>query len=92
MPYAKRIVTPIRLSDKPLSKEDWFDFTAVSNNTLVGAIQQLSSLAVHASDLFSELEEEFTSTYERTISLTNRITRLQETTENLNARAVTVRK
>ena len=92
MPLAERIVTPQKLSRKSLDNGERFDLGSVSNNTLVCTLKQLSDLAGHAEEIFSELTSEFTLAVERTNRLRTRVEALNGSVSKLNARAVKVRK
>lgn len=92
MPFSKRIVEPVRLSRKPLSKEYKFDLEIITNNTLARCIQQLACVARQADEIFAEITQECQAVVQKTCRLKNRVVDLGKQVENLNAKAVTVRK
>ena len=92
MPFAKRVVSPIRLGRKPISEEDKFEKTVVCNNTLVGVLQQLSSLAYFADDLFHELNQECLTVIRRTSRLVRKVKHVENQIDQLDFKAVKVRK
>ena len=92
MPFAKRAIEPIILSRRKVQEEDKFDLDVVSNNTLVGVLLQLGSLVQHADELFAELTQDCQEVIYRTQRLRNRVGNIADKVENLNARAVKVRK
>ena len=92
MPLAERIVTPQRLSRKVLDNDERFNLDSVSHNSLVSTLKQLSNLAAHAEDIFSELTDEFAAAVGRTDRLRSRVGTLTGVVSKLNARAVQVRK
>ena len=92
MPFVKRAVEPVILSRRKVGEEDKFDLDVVSNNALVGVLLQLGSLVQHADELFQELTQDCQEVIYRTQRLRNRVVNVTENVENLNPRAVKVRK
>ena len=92
MPFAKNSIEPTRLSRAKLGKEYKFDLDCISNNTLGGLLRQLSSLAVRADSIFTEIAEECVSVVKKTQRIRNRIGEITKHVDKLNAKAVTVRK
>ncbi len=92
MPLVKRAVEPVHLSRQKVREENKFDLDVVSNNALVGVLLQLGSLVQHAEELFGELAQECQEVINRTQRVRNRVFAVADTVENLNARAVKVRK
>ena len=92
MPFVKRAVEPVILSRQKVKNGDKFGLEVVSNGQLVGALLQLGSLVQHADELFSELTQECQEVIYRTQRIRNRVIAVTDKVENLNARAVNVRK
>ena len=92
MPFAKRAIEPTRLSRSPLQKDYKFDLDCISNNTLCGLLRQLSSLAIKADSIFTEIAEECVSVAKKTKRIRNRVGDITKRVDKLNAKAVTVRK
>lgn len=103
MPFVKRVVRPTLLcrasdasrtpscDDGRLLKDD-SELVAVSNCALSNAIRQLASLAGHAEDIFVQLKAQLGEINARASLVKERLANVQAHAENLNARAVTVRK
>ena len=83
---------PVILSRQKVIDGDKFDLDVVSNNTLVGVLLQLGSLVQHADELFAELTQDCQGVIYRTQRIRNRVNAVADRVENLNARAVKVRK
>lgn len=78
MPFNKRTVEPICLSQVQVPKDIPNELECVANHTLANVIRQLSSLSVHSQDLFDELVNDIGHIFQRTEALHNRIERLGE--------------
>ena len=92
MPFVKRLVEPVKISNRPVPKELMFEFDCISNNTLVGAITQLASLVTHAEDLFAELSLECCQIIHRTDQLSQKVKHVSEKVSLLDSKAVEIRK
>lgn len=92
MPYIKRFVHPLYLSNKPLPKGCRTELESVANNSLCGLIRQLSDISDLASGIFEEIAIEAERVNERTQALRVRAGKLEEYVSRLDARAVKVRK
>ena len=92
MPFVKRAVEPVILSRQKVVDADKFDLDVVSNNALVGVLLQLGSLVQHADELFAELTQDCQEVIYRAQRIRNRVNAVAGRVENLNARAVKVRK
>ena len=90
MPFAKRIIQPIRLARTPLhasiGDESVYccDLRLVANGTIVGAVRQLASLVDQAGDIFNDILWECDGVFKRTDKLTRRIDCLSATVEHLD--------
>ena len=88
MPLIKRSVEPRNVSRGPCitgtvsSVTDELEFVSVF--TLANVMRQLSTLAVHVDDMFSELNRESVAVSRRTIALTERTERLRLKIMQLN--------
>ncbi|CAK8687840.1 unnamed protein product [Clavelina lepadiformis] len=76
MPLVKRAVEPSALCRQSLPRNVKSELECVTNNTLSGVIKQLSSLSIHAEDLFGELFTEASTFYTRASKLQDRIDKL----------------
>ncbi len=92
MPLVKRAVQPVHLTRRKVGGDSQCDFDVVSNGTLVGVLLQLGSLVQHADELFGELTQECQEVIYRTQRVRNRVLAIAVKVENLNAKAVKVRK
>ncbi|XP_033106030.1 Nance-Horan syndrome protein-like isoform X2 [Anneissia japonica] len=90
MPFVKRTVEPVHLSDKPVPKCCRNELEAVSNFTLCGLIRQLACLADQANSIFDEIGIETKLVFDRTNTLIFRVEKLKANVHNLDARAVKV--
>jgi WAS family protein 3 len=77
MPFNKRTVEPIHLSQVQVPKNIPNELECVANQTLANVIRQLSSLSSHAQDLFDELITDAGHIFQRTEALHGRIERLK---------------
>ena len=76
MPLVVRAIGPAYVSRKKLDRSIREELEGVSFNSLVGVLQQLSSLAHHTEELFSELSKEAEAISERTSTLIARVDKL----------------
>lgn len=94
MPLALRSVDPSCLGSHPvdstISDKKTVHFT-VSNNTLVGALLQLSSVVRHADDIFCDIADECQKVFERTNAIQIRINDLHGIIEKTDAKDVKIR-
>ncbi|XP_071955157.1 uncharacterized protein [Antedon mediterranea] len=90
MPFIKRTVEPVNVSDKPVPKCCRNELETVSNFTLCGLIRQLACLADQANSVFDEIGIETKLVFERTNSLILCVEKLKAKVHNLDARAVKV--
>ncbi|CAF0999153.1 unnamed protein product [Adineta steineri] len=92
MPFNKRTVEPINLSQVQIPKDIPNELECVANHTLANVIRQLSSLSAHAQDLFDELITDAGHIFQRTEALHGRIERLkiQVTQLDSNIEEVTI--
>ncbi|CAF4026837.1 unnamed protein product, partial [Rotaria sordida] len=77
MPFNKRTVEPIYLSQVQVPNEISNELECVTNHTFANVIRQLSSLSAHAQDLFDELIMDAGHIFQRTEALHGRIERLK---------------
>jgi hypothetical protein len=77
MPFNKRTVEPICLSQVQVPKDIPNELECVANHTLANVIRQLSSLSAHAQDVFDELVNDAGHILQRAESLHGRIERLK---------------
>jgi WAS family protein 3 len=77
MPFNKRTVEPINLSQVKVPNDIPNELECVANHTLANVIRQLSSLSAHAQDLFDELITDAGHIFQRTEALHGRIERLK---------------
>jgi len=84
MPLVKRLVEPSELC-RSLNPSVSSELTYVTNKTLSGVILQLSSLSLHAEDIFAELYTEASSFYNRASVLQDRIDKLSLKVTQLDA-------
>ena len=85
MPFNKRTVEPICLSQVQVPKDIPNELECVANQTLANVIRQLSSLSAHAQDLFDELVNDAGHIFQRAESLHGRIERLRFKVTQLDA-------
>ncbi|CAF3298989.1 unnamed protein product, partial [Rotaria socialis] len=85
MPFNKRTVEPINLSQVNVPKDIPNELECVSNHTLANIIRQLSSLSAHAQDLFDELITDAGHIFQRTEALHGRIERLKNKVTQLDS-------
>lgn len=94
MPFVKRTVEPVDLSNRPLPNDGLSEIETVTvrvcNNTLCGLVMQLANLAHQANSIFDEVLLEGNKLAERTADLTVRVVKLEENVSKLDARAVKV--
>ncbi|EDV27161.1 uncharacterized protein TRIADDRAFT_22181 [Trichoplax adhaerens] len=84
MPLIVRAVGPSYVSRRKLDRSIRDELEGVSFNSLVGVLQQLSSLAHHTEELFSELSKEAETIFERTSTLKARVDKLTVVVESLD--------
>lgn len=96
MPLVKREIEPVHVSRVPVAQGIQNELEYVTNASLANIIRQLSSLAHHAEDIFSELSGEAVKFFDRTNTLHRRIetlrikvTQLDSTGEEGKIRTVT---
>ena len=77
MPLVKREIEPVHVSRVPVAQGIQNELEYVTNASLSNIIRQLSSLAHHAEDIFSELSGEAVKFFERTNTLHRRIETLR---------------
>ncbi|UJR08680.1 hypothetical protein I4U23_012938 [Adineta vaga] len=77
MPFNKRTIEPIKLSEVQVPNDIPNELECVANHTLANVIRQLSSLSAHAQDLFDELITDAGHIFQRTEALHGRIERLK---------------
>ncbi|CAF5040647.1 unnamed protein product, partial [Rotaria sp. Silwood1] len=77
MPFNKRTVEPIYLSQVQVPNDISNELECVANHTFANIIRQLSSLSVHAQDFFDELITDAGHIFQRTEALHGRIERLK---------------
>ncbi|CAF1262310.1 unnamed protein product, partial [Rotaria sordida] len=77
MPFNKRTIEPINLSQVKVPNDIQNELECVANHTLANIIRQLSSLSAHAQDLFDELITDVGHIFQRTEALHGRIERLK---------------
>ncbi|CAF1350211.1 unnamed protein product [Rotaria magnacalcarata] len=77
MPFNKRTVEPIHLSQVRVPNDIQNELECVSNHTLANVIRQLSSLSGHAQDVFDELINDVGHIFQRTEAIHGRIERLK---------------
>ena len=87
MPLHKRTVEPIYLSQVQVPHDIPNELECVANHTLANVIRQLSSLSVHAQDLFDELIVDVGHIFQRTEALHGRIERLKVKVTQLDSNA-----
>ena len=87
MPFNKRTVQPIHLSQVQVPNDIPNELECVANHTLANVIRQLSSLSAHAQDLFEELITDASHILQRTEALNGRIERLKIKVTQLDANA-----
>ena len=77
MPFNKRTIEPIKLSQVQVPNDIPNELECVANQTLANVIRQLSSLSAHAQDVFDELITDVGHIFQRTEALHGRIERLR---------------
>lgn len=85
MPFHKRTVEPIYLSQVQVPNEISNELECVANHTLANVIRQLSSLSAHAQDVFDELINDVGHIFQRTEAIHGRIERLKLKVTQLDA-------
>ena len=85
MPFHKRTVEPVRLSQVQVPRGIPNELECVANHTLANVIRQLSSLSAHAQDVFDELIGDAGHIFQRTEALHGRIERLKQKITQLDA-------
>ncbi|CAF1407997.1 unnamed protein product [Adineta steineri] len=85
MPFNKRTVEPIYLSQVQIPKDIPNELECVANHTFANVIRQLSSLSAHAQDLFDELIADAGHIFQRTEALHGRIERLKHKVTELDS-------
>ena len=85
MPFNKRTVEPIYLSQVQIPNDIPNELECVANHTLANVIRQLSSLSAHAQDLFDELIADAGHIFHRTEALHGRIERLKHKVTQLDS-------
>ena len=76
MPVIKRSIEPAELSRTKIDQRIHNELECVTNNTLANVIRQLSSLSKHADDMFAELVRDANNIFGRTMSLQERVNKL----------------
>lgn len=93
MPFRKWAVEPVFLCRKPLPPDKkTSEFDTVINVQLVNCLRQLSAVAEIADKIFEEIGSECRVVFERAQRLREKVLLVHDVVENLNARAVKVRK
>ena len=92
MPFAKRVIQPVKLCRQPIDEEYKFDLDIHSNRALCGALRQLASLAKKADDVFEEISLEFVAVACKTERLRSRVHDIGKHINKLDAKAVKIRK
>ena len=87
MPFHKRIVQPIHLSQVQVPNDVPNELECVANHTLANIIRQLSSLSAHAQDTFDELMADASHIFQRSEALHGRIERLRVKVAQLDSNA-----
>ncbi|CAF1118877.1 unnamed protein product [Adineta ricciae] len=85
MPFNKRTVEPIYLSQVQIPKDIQNELECVANHTCANVIRQLSSLSAHAQDLFEELINDAGHIFQRAEALHGRIERLKQQVTQLDS-------
>ncbi|XP_002122180.2 uncharacterized protein LOC100181930 isoform X1 [Ciona intestinalis] len=92
MPFVQRRIEPVKLRRHEAAHSDkvFSELEDVSNNALVNALRQLSSLTSHAEDVFGGIQTEFSAIYRRCIRVNMRLNQLDEVVSNLNPKEVQI--
>ena len=85
MPFNKRTVEPIHLSQVQVPADIPNELECVANHTLANVIRQLSSLSAHAQDLFDELIADASHILQRTEAVHGRMERLKSKVAQLDS-------
>ncbi|GFS63499.1 uncharacterized protein NPIL_686631 [Nephila pilipes] len=94
MPFYKWVIENGKsssLEDSNDCKGNW-DVNATANKHMVNVIRHLAQLVHIASDIFGSIDTECKSIYQRTNNLMIKVQNCQDIVDNLNAKAVKVRK
>lgn len=94
MPLAARTIEPIYLGRRPLREEETGEEevqVAITQNAVLGALVQLSSLVRHADDLFCDLADECQKVFEQTERIIHRVKRIKEGVGRLDSKKVPIR-
>ena len=73
MPLVKRHVEPVKLANRKIPNNSSNELELVTNSTLSGTLNQLSSLSFYAQDVFAELGVEVQEIGERIDSMQHRV-------------------
>ncbi len=93
MPFANRVIKPVRLGKARVDKESQFDLGIHVNAALVGTLKQLSDLALQAEQLFGEITTECCHVVDRTKRLQGRVDEATDAVNKFpNPKTVKVRK
>lgn len=93
MPSSKWHIEPVFISRKPLPPDkNLNELEAVSNNALVHAIRQLSALVKVSEIIFSELTEECSNLYAKTVKVKAKLNNCQNIVNKLDHKKVQIRK
>src|SRR5690348_8038901 len=93
MPLVHRTVTPVKLSANKLNLgRTESEFLAVNNGSLVNILRQLSSLMIHANDIFKEISGIAVQVGGRITSVKLRLDELEAKVELFDPKLVPVRK
>jgi hypothetical protein len=84
MPFTKHTIQPIHISKCPIPINERNELECLSNLTLANVIRQLSSLALHADLVISELLDESEKIGIRSRNIANRIEKLSAKLTHLN--------
>uniref|UniRef100_T1J3H4 Uncharacterized protein n=1 Tax=Strigamia maritima TaxID=126957 RepID=T1J3H4_STRMM len=90
MPFVHWVVEPKYVSRKELDKTTENEFESVSNNTLVAVLQQLACVVKCANRIFDQVGNDLNNIHNRSVNLTSRIRKLNETVSNLDAKKVPI--
>ncbi|KAI1294907.1 hypothetical protein HDE_05957 [Halotydeus destructor] len=88
MPFPQWNVEPVYLCRKPLppDKQSLYEFDALANASMVGAIRQLAFVANASVAIFDDLANQCTEMHRRTTELTGRIRKCKLTVSKLDAK------
>lgn len=85
MPFVNRTVTPSRVSHTKVDKTVRDELEFVTECTLANLIRQMSTVAQHASDIFSNVHDELTLVHNRVAGLAQRVEVLNYHIEQLDS-------